>query len=100
MFYVNHIDHLEEHSSWRKYNQGLKELELFEAPKSVIREFKYRAAQECFLAFADLQALWRQYYAAVKSGRKEQAEDILKKIHSAGRPAPRAGGCSRCRKKF
>ena len=39
-------------------------------------------------------------YAAVKSGRKEQAEDILKKIHSAGRPAPRAGGCSRCRKKF
>ena len=46
------------------------------------------------------QALWRQYYAAVKSGRKEQAEDILKKIHSAGRPAPRAGGCSRCRKKF
>ena len=54
MFYVNHIDHLEEHSSWRKYNQGLKELELFEAPKSVIREFKYRAAQECFLAFADL----------------------------------------------
>ena len=54
MFYVNHIDHLEEHSSWRKYNQGLKELELFEAPKSVIREFKYRASQDCFLAFADL----------------------------------------------
>ncbi len=54
MFYVNHIDHLEAHSSWRKYNDGLKELELFEAPKSVIREFKYRAAQDCFLAFADL----------------------------------------------
>jgi len=52
--YVNHVSLLDEHSTWRKYQQGLKELELFEAPKPVIREFKYRAAQECFLAFADL----------------------------------------------
>ena len=54
MIYVNHIDQLEQHSTWRKYNQGLKELELFEAPKSVIRDYKYKAARTCFLAFADL----------------------------------------------
>ena len=46
------------------------------------------------------QALWKQYYAAVKSGRKEQADAILKKIHSAGNVASRAGGCSRCRRKL
>ncbi len=54
MIYVNHVDQLEEHSTWRKYNQGLKELELFEAPKSVIRDYKYKASKDCFLAFADL----------------------------------------------
>ena len=53
MLYINHIDQLEEHSTWRKYERGLRELELFEAPKSVISEYKYRASKDCFLAFAD-----------------------------------------------
>lgn len=54
MIYVNHVSQLEEHSTWRKYERGLRELELFEAPKSVIQEYKYRAARDCFLAFANL----------------------------------------------
>jgi predicted phage terminase large subunit-like protein len=45
---------LEEHSSWRIYQRGLKELELLEAPKSVINAYKHQAARDCFLAFADL----------------------------------------------
>lgn len=54
MIYVNHIDQLEEHSTWRKYERGLRELTLLEAPKTIIREYKHKAAQNCFLAFADL----------------------------------------------
>ena len=45
---------LDEHSSWRKYIRGIQELIVMEAPASVIEEFKYRAAQDCFLAFADI----------------------------------------------
>lgn len=45
---------LDEHSSWRKYIRGLQELIVMEAPASVIDEFKYRAARDCFLAFADI----------------------------------------------
>jgi len=52
--FINHVSLLEQHSTWRKYQKGLRELELLEAPKSVIREYKYRAAQDCFLAFADI----------------------------------------------
>ena len=37
--YVNHTDLLEQHSTWRKYKSALHELELFEAPKSILREF-------------------------------------------------------------
>jgi predicted phage terminase large subunit-like protein len=45
---------LEEHSTWRKYIRGIKELMLLEAPQSVIEDFRYQAAQNCFLAFADI----------------------------------------------
>ena len=45
---------LEEHSSWRKYIRGIRELIVMEAPASVIEEFKYRAARDCFLAFCDI----------------------------------------------
>jgi len=54
MVYVNHVSQLEEHSTWRKFQAGVRELELLEAPKKTIKEFKYRAAQTCFLAFASL----------------------------------------------
>ncbi|MBM4058240.1 MAG: hypothetical protein FJ275_08395, partial [Planctomycetes bacterium] len=36
------------------YKRGLRELELMEAPKSVLQEFRFRAARSCFLAFADI----------------------------------------------
>jgi predicted phage terminase large subunit-like protein len=45
---------LDEHSSWRKYIRGIQELIVMEAPASVIEEYKYKAAQSCFLAFADI----------------------------------------------
>jgi predicted phage terminase large subunit-like protein len=45
---------LEEHSTWRKYIRGMKELMLLEAPQSVIDDFRYQAARNCFLAFADI----------------------------------------------
>ena len=54
MTYVNHVSQLEEHSTWRKYERGLRELTLLEAPKSVINEYKHKAARSCFLAFCDL----------------------------------------------
>ncbi len=47
------------------------------------------------------QALWRQYYAAVKAGKKVEAEAILKRIHQGPKANPaRGGGCSKCRKRF
>ena len=51
---INHVDQLEQHSTWRKYKAALRELELFEAPRSTIAQFKHAAARDCFLAFADL----------------------------------------------
>jgi hypothetical protein len=45
---------LEEHSSWRQYQRGLRELTLLEAPRSILSEYKHRAARDCFLAFAEL----------------------------------------------
>ena len=45
---------LDEHSSWRKYIRGIQELVVMEAPASVIEEYKYKAAQSCFLAFCDI----------------------------------------------
>jgi predicted phage terminase large subunit-like protein len=51
---ITRANQLEEHSTWRKYIRGIKDLMLLEAPASVIDEFKYRAAQDCFLAFADI----------------------------------------------
>jgi predicted phage terminase large subunit-like protein len=51
---ISHVSQLEEHSSWRKYKRGIRELELLEAPRSVIAEFRHKAARDCFLAFADL----------------------------------------------
>ena len=51
---ITHADQLEEHSSWRHYQRGLRELELLEAPKSVIHEFRHKAARDCFLAFCDI----------------------------------------------
>lgn len=52
--YISHASELPEKSTWRKYQEGIKELELWEAPERVITEFKYRAARTCFLAFADI----------------------------------------------
>lgn len=51
---ITHVDQLEEHSSWRQYLRGLKQLEIMEAPKSVLTDYKHEAARYCFLAFADL----------------------------------------------
>lgn len=45
---------LDEHSTWRKYIRGIQELIVMEAPASVIQEYKYQAARNCFLAFADI----------------------------------------------
>ena len=52
--YVNNVSQLDEHSTWRVYDRGLRELTLLEAPKAIIKEYKYKASRECFLAFADL----------------------------------------------
>lgn len=51
---ITKASQLEEHSSWRKYQRGLRELTLLEAPRSVIQEFRNRAARDCFLAFCDI----------------------------------------------
>jgi predicted phage terminase large subunit-like protein len=51
---ITKASQLEEHSSWRIYQRGLRELTLLEAPRSTINEYKYRAAQDCFLTFAEL----------------------------------------------
>ena len=51
---IEKANQLEEHSSWRKYQRGLRELTLLEAPRSVIAAFRQQAARDCFLAFADL----------------------------------------------
>ena len=51
---ITHVSQLEEHSSWRKYQRGLHELIVMEAPKSIIAEYKHKAARDCFLAFAEL----------------------------------------------
>ncbi len=51
---IEKASQLGEYSSWRIYNQGLRELVLLEAPREVIRQYRYQAAQNCFLAFADL----------------------------------------------
>jgi predicted phage terminase large subunit-like protein len=51
---ITHASQLEQHSSWRKYQAGIKQLHLLEAPRSVVAEFRHKAARECFLAFADL----------------------------------------------
>ena len=45
---------LDQHSSWREYQRGIRELQLLEAPKSVIQQYRYQAARNCFLAFADI----------------------------------------------
>ena len=51
---ITKASQLNEHSSWRKYIRGIQELIVMEAPASVIEEYKYKAAQNCFLAFADI----------------------------------------------
>lgn len=51
---ITRASQLEEHSTWRQYLRGLKELQLMEAPKSIITAYKHAAARDCFLAFADL----------------------------------------------
>jgi len=51
---INRAHQLDEHSSWRKYIRAIHELTLLEAPESSIQDYKYRAARNCFLAFADL----------------------------------------------
>ncbi len=47
------------------------------------------------------QALWQEYFKAVKSGRATDAKDILSRIHRiAPAKKSRGGGCSRCKKRF
>lgn len=51
---ITKASQLDEHSSWRKYIRGIQELMVAKAPADKIEEFKYRAARDCFLAFADI----------------------------------------------
>ena len=51
---ITHASQLEEKSRWRKYKRGIRELELLEAPRSVVQEFRHKAARDCFLAFCDI----------------------------------------------
>lgn len=51
---ITKASQLDEHSSWRHYLRGLKELQLLEAPKSVMQTYRHAAARDCFLAFADI----------------------------------------------
>lgn len=51
---ITHVSQLEEKSRWRTYLRGLRELELLEAPRSVIQEYKFKAARDCFLCFCDI----------------------------------------------
>lgn len=51
---ITHASQLPELSTWRRYKEGIRELELWEAPKSVIQDFRHQAARSCFLAFADI----------------------------------------------
>jgi len=50
------------------------------------------------------EQLWQQYYAAVKAGRRKEAQVILQQIHTQAprRPYPGRdqGKCSKCRKNF
>jgi hypothetical protein len=46
------------------------------------------------------EKLWQQYYAAIRSNNKAEAERLLKLIHMPPKAASRPGGCSRCRKRF
>jgi predicted phage terminase large subunit-like protein len=50
---ITKASQLDEFSSWRIYQRGLRELTLLEAPRSTINEYKYKAARDCFLAFAE-----------------------------------------------
>ena len=51
---IERASQLDEHSSWRTYQRGIRELTLLEAPKSVVQEYRYKAARDCFLAFCDI----------------------------------------------
>jgi len=51
---ITHSSQLEEFSSWREYQRGIRELMIMEAPKSIVREYRYKAARNCFLAFSDI----------------------------------------------
>lgn len=75
---ITHASQLEEYSSWRIYKRGLRELELMEAPKSVLQDFKFRAARSCFLAFADLMLEGKlkvePFHEIIASGFEDIAE--------------------------
>lgn len=51
---IEHVSELPEKSSWRKYREGIQELRDLGTPEDIIQEFKYAAARECFLAFAEI----------------------------------------------
>lgn len=51
---VSHASDLSEGSTWRKYKDGIRELQLWEAPRSVVQDFRYKAARSSFLGFADI----------------------------------------------
>lgn len=51
---ITHVSQLEEHSSWREYQRGLRQLMLMEAPRSVLSEYRYKAARDSFLVFCDI----------------------------------------------
>jgi predicted phage terminase large subunit-like protein len=75
---ITKASQLEEHSTWRQFRRGLRELELMEAPRSIIQDYKYRAARTCFLAYADIvmdgKLKVEQFHEIIASAFEDVAE--------------------------
>jgi hypothetical protein len=47
------------------------------------------------------QQLWQQYHAAVQMGKTDLAQQLLKQLGNfKANPAPRSGGCGKCKSRF
>jgi predicted phage terminase large subunit-like protein len=81
---ITHVSQLEEFSSWRDYKRGLRELVLLEAPRSVVAEYKYQAARECFLAFCDIMKAGdlkvAEFHEIIGSGFEDLANRRYKRL--------------------
>lgn len=51
---IERVSQLEEYSSYRIYKRQIRELQRKGAPKEVVESYRHRAAQHCFLAFAEV----------------------------------------------